>query len=846
MKLDPHNTTLIKQKFSVLGNEIAETKTKLTTLNQALKKAKDSGVDTTSAEFRKLEREIELSKNKLKTLNTEFATFKAKASSVGIVAGKMKKLGTTMKTVGSRMAGVSAGIGIIGTMAVSVGTEFDQAMAKVQATSGATAKDFKALRREAIKMGEKTKFSATDSAEALNYMAMAGWSANEMLDGLSGVLDLASASGTDLATTSDIVTDGLTAMGLKAKDSGHFADVLATASANANTNVELMGETFKYSAPVAGALGYSIEDLAIATGLMANSGIKASQAGTSLRSIMTRMSAPTDAVAKAMDYLGVSMTDSEGNARPLRDVLKDLRTSMANLSETEKTQIANDIAGKNAMSGFLAVVNASDEDFNKLANAIDNADGSAEAMSDIMNDTFAGQITRIKSALGSMAITVSDSVAPALRGIADKVEKFASKINSANPKVKQMIVVFTALVGIVAPVLIGMGALAGAMGGALMNFVKIVPAVKKYATALKSVGVAQKLAFLSNPVVLAIAGMVAGFILLYKTSKTFRTAVKKAFTDIKTAFGELWEQVKPALSELGSTLLPVIKNVLGIVGKAVAKLVPVVASAVTTAIKRVTAIVKAIKTIITAIKNVAKKVKDTIVPPFTKAKEKIKAVIDKIKGFFSNLKPKINKPDFSKVSDVKDKIKEKIDKIKGFFTDLKPKFNKPDISNITAIYDTIKDKIDAIKKLFSNTKLKFNQKIKLPKFNMKGGFNAKDKSVPEVGVTWKASAMRYGEILKKPTIFGMQNGKLLGGGEVGSETVVGTSSLMSMISNSVQSAMASMGNNVASAVATGMQIGTSGASAGGDIALDVYLFKNGDHLGRTIVKTYDTYKGRLG
>ena len=211
---------------------------------------------------------------------------------------------------------------------------------------------------------------------------------------IEGIMNLAAASGEDLATTSDIVTDALTAMGYAAKDSGHLADVMAAASSNANTNVGMMGETFKYAAAVAGAMGYSMEDVALATGLMANAGIKATQAGTSLRSIISRMAAPTGAVQKTMDQLGVSMTDSNGKARPFRDVLVDLRKSMAGMSETEKTAAASTLAGKNAMSGFLALINASDKDFNKLASAIDNSSGAAGKMADTMLDNFGGQVMK--------------------------------------------------------------------------------------------------------------------------------------------------------------------------------------------------------------------------------------------------------------------------------------------------------------------------------------------------------------------------------------------------------------------------------------------------------------------
>ncbi len=214
-------------------------------------------------------------------------------------------------------------------------------------------------------MGAKTKFSASESAQAFKYMAMAGWDANEMISGIEGTMNLAAASGEDLALVSDIVTDSLTAFGLSASDAAHFSDVLAQASARSNTNVSLMGETFQYVAPVAGALGYSVEDTAVAIGLMANSGIKASQAGTALRSIFTNLADPTNEVKQAMEQYNISLTDAEGNMKPLSTLMVELRDRFAGLSEAQKTQLASTLAGKYGMSGLLAVVNASQTDFDE-------------------------------------------------------------------------------------------------------------------------------------------------------------------------------------------------------------------------------------------------------------------------------------------------------------------------------------------------------------------------------------------------------------------------------------------------------------------------------------------------
>ncbi len=300
---------------------------------------------------------------------------------------------------------------------LDIGMSFESGMSKVQAISGASGEELAALTDKAKEMGAKTKFSATESAEAMQYMAMAGWKTGDMLNGIEGIMNLAAASGEDLATTSDIVTDALTAFGLSAQDSTHFADVLAQASSNANTNVGMMGETFKYVAPVAGAMGYSAEDVATAVGLMANSGIKASQAGTSLRSILTRMAKPTKEVQTAMDQLGVSITDSDGNMKSLHEIMDELRTGFSGLSEAEKTNMAAALGGQEAMSGLLAIVGASDADYQKLTDSIKNCSGAAESMAETMQNNLEGQLTIFRSAREALAQEIYESIQEPLKNL---------------------------------------------------------------------------------------------------------------------------------------------------------------------------------------------------------------------------------------------------------------------------------------------------------------------------------------------------------------------------------------------------------------------------------------------
>ena len=307
---------------------------------------------------------------------------------------------------------VASGTAIAGGLGVAIkkGMDFEAQMSTVGSISLATAEDMEILSKKAKEMGIKTVFSATQAGEAMEYMAMAGWKTADMTNGIEGIMNLAAASGENLATTSDIVTDALTAFGLAASDSGRLADVMAAASSNANTNVALMGETFKYVAPVAGALGYSIEDTSKAIGLMANAGIKGSQAGTALRSIMSRMSKPTKETSTAMSVLGLSLTDSQGNMKSLNQIMVDLRKGMSSLTKDEKAAYAAMLGGQEAMSGLLAIASASEDDFNKLGTAIENSAGSAKKMSEIKLDNLKGQLTLMGSAAEGLGIAIYEGL----------------------------------------------------------------------------------------------------------------------------------------------------------------------------------------------------------------------------------------------------------------------------------------------------------------------------------------------------------------------------------------------------------------------------------------------------
>lgn len=351
-------------------------------------------------------------------------------------------------------AGAVLGVSVGFKDTVDTFSGFEAAMSQVKAISGATETEFSQLTAKAKEMGASTKFTATESAEAFNYMSMAGWKTRDMLDGIEGIMSLAAASNEDLGTTSDIVTDALTAFGMKASDSGHFADVLAQAASNANTDVGKMGETFKYVGTMAGALGYSIEDVSLAAGLMANAGLKGSMAGTSMNAILTRLSTNTDGAADAVRELGVEFFNADGSARKWSDVMSGLREATADYTKEQKTNLANTVAGMDAQKGLLAILNATEEDYRKISEAVNNADGASQRMADTMQDNLAGAMTRLQSAADGVKLSLGERLKPYLMDLAewltdkmpdieDGLMRFMDRVDSAVESVKGKIAGFT-------------------------------------------------------------------------------------------------------------------------------------------------------------------------------------------------------------------------------------------------------------------------------------------------------------------------------------------------------------------------------------------------------------------
>ena len=562
LKLDPSNTELLSQKHKLLADAVKATKEKLETLKTAAEQANQAlaNGDISQEQYDALQREIIETEQELQNLQREAEASSTALAKLGQAGEMLEKAGDKIADVGTTLTThVTVPVMAAGTVAVKTAADFDSAMSKVAAVSGAAGDELDALRDKAREMGSKTKFSASEAADAMNYMAMAGWKTNDMLSGIEGIMNLAAASGEDLASTSDIVTDALTAFGLSASDSGHFADILAAASSNANTNVSMMGETFKYAAPVLGSLGYSAEDSAIAIGLMANAGIKSSQAGTALRAAITNLAKPTDTVASAMEQYGISLTDSSGKMYSLRELMEQLRQKLGGLSEAEQAQAAASLFGKEAMSGMLAIINGSPADFEKLSNAIDTCsdtvdgyNGTTEKMAAVMQDNLAGQVTILKSQLEELAISFSDILMPTIRSIVSRIQELVDKLNQLDPQTKETIAKIALVAAALDPMLVVLGKTISSVG-TVFSAVSKLPAL--FSTVQGGIGaITGALGVSLGPllaIIAAVAALVAAFVHLWKTNDEFKSNIIAIWEQIKSTFTGLTQGITDRLNALG-------------------------------------------------------------------------------------------------------------------------------------------------------------------------------------------------------------------------------------------------------------------------------------------------------
>ena len=829
LKLDPTNTELLTQKQKLLKDAIASTSEKLETLKEAQKQAKEQlergelGQDKYDA----LQREIVETEQELKRLQEQAATTSVTLEKIAAAGDKFEKAGDSITNAGKQISVASAAVTGLGVAAVKTAADFDSAMANVAAISGATGDDLQALRDKAREMGEKTKFSASEAADAMSYMAMAGWKTGDMLSGIEGIMHLAAASGEDLATTSDIVTDALTAFGLTAEDSAHFADILAAASSNANTNVSMMGETFKYCAPVAGALGYSAEDVAEAIGLMGNAGIKSTQAGTALRTMMTKLQGELKLSGEALGEVTIQTANADGSMRELSDILADCRTAFSKMSESEAAAAAETLVGKNAMSGFLALMNSAPGDIDKLRNAIENCDGSAEDMAAIMQDNLNGQLTILKSQLEELAISFGEMLMPVIRKVVTAVQGFVDKLNNMDEAQRKTIITIGLVIAALGPFLVILGTVISTVGKSMKAYASAAKGIKKLMVAVKSgTGIFGKLGTalggISAPVlaiVAVIAVLVAAFTHLWKTNDGFRENIIATWTQIKETVSNFCQGIVDRLNSLGfefSSITEVLKavwdgfcNLLGPVFEGAFRFISDTLSTVLDVILNTVDFFIAVfsgdwEGAWEAVKNIFSSIWNGLASWFTNILETIKGVLDValgwigssweqvwsgVKNFFTNIWNGIKDFISSTINSISTTISNVITGIKTTVNNVFSAI-KTTISNIfngikdtaTSVWNAIKtaittpienakekvrEAINAIKGFFSGLKLELPH-IKLPHFSISGSFSLSPPSVPHINIDWYKS----GGIMAGPTIFGMNGSSLMAGGEAGKEAIL--------------------------------------------------------------------------
>ena len=838
LKLDPGNTVLLTQKQQALKNSIQATKEKLQTLKDASKQVTPEQIG--QEKYDALQREIAETEAQLKGLEQEYKNFgSVQAQQLKIAGQKMEELGTKISSAGRTLTTyVTAPIVGAGAVAVKTSADFESSMSNVAAISGATGNDLQALKEKAREMGATTKFSATESADAMSYMAMAGWDADQMISGLPGILNLAAASGEDLATTSDIVTDALTAFGMKAEDSGHFADIMAAASSNANTNVSLLGESFKYAAPVAGALGYSAEDTSIALGLMANAGIKASQGGTALRNVLTNMAKPTKDSETAMARLGISLSDADGNMYSFREIMDQLRGSFGEINMpveefnrqvneldsqleageitqtqydnaleeltkqaygaegAEKARAAAMLAGKNGMSGLLAIVNASEEDYNKLTAAVDGcsdvfvktADGSiktmnqaledgdeiietyngaAEKTASVMGDNLNGKLTILKSSLQELAISFGETLTPAIEKVIEIVQGIITKLNGLSDTQRKVISIIAGVIAAVGPVLL-------VVGNALIFAGKITTAIAALQPVLAAAGAA--IAGIAGPIAIAIAAIgaiIAVGVLLYQNWDT----IKLKMAELKEWLALKWEEAKTSVTT-------VVENVRTAVSTKFEEMKAAVQEKINAAM---TAISTTFENIRTTIQTKVELARATVQQKFEQIKTGIQTRINAAKTAVTTTFENIRSSIQSKIELARSTVATKIDAIKQKLSSIVP-------SSITNKFEQIRSgiqsKMEAARSVVTSAieriKSAFNfswslPQLKLPHISVSGGVPPYGiggmGSLPHFSIAWYKKAVQNPYILEGAQIFGAMGGKALGGGEAGRELIVGWDSL---------------------------------------------------------------------
>ena len=713
LKLDPGNTELLAQKHRLLGEAVAGTKEKLATLKTAAEQANTAlaNGEITQDQYDALQREIIETENNLRDLERQAGQSAVALQKIAATGEKLKTVGDNISSAGQKLLPVTAGVTALGTAAVSTAANFESSMSQVQATMGITKDAMSTVNGESVntmdtlsalakKMGSETAFSASECAEALNYLALAGYDTQQMCDTLPTVLNLAAAGGIDLAAASDMVTDAMSALGMGVDEAGTMVDQMAKTASTTNTSVAQLGEGILTIGATAKTVKGGTAELNTALGILANNGIKGAEGGTHLRNVILSLQNPTDKAAACMEQLGLDVYDSEGNMRSLNDILGDLNMSMDGMTAAEKSNIIGQIFNKTDLSSVNALLANTGTTWDELQQSIIDSGGAAQQMADTQLDNLQGQITILKSALEGLAISFGELLLPAIKMIVGWVQQFVDWLNGMDEGTKKVITTVALLAAALGPVLIVVGKVVSAVG----TIMTIVPKVAGVINTVKTAFAALNTTMLANPIFLiiaAITALVAAFIYLWNTNEDFRQfwinlwenvkevaiavweAIKNFFTaaweaisstaqavwnGIKDFFSGLWEGIKTIFStvvEVIKTIITTYFNIYKTIITTVLNAIKTVFTTVWNGIKTVvTTVVTAIQTFITtawnAIKNtvttVLNAIKTVITTVWNAIKSAVTSVVNGIKSTITSVWNGIKSTVSSVVNSIKNTV----------------------------------------------------------------------------------------------------------------------------------------------------------------------------------------------
>ena len=727
LKLDPGNTELLAQKHKLLAEAVSETKEKLATLKTAAEQANTAlaNGEISKEQYDALQREIVETEQDLKNLETQANQSATAVQKIAATGEKLKTVGDNISSAGQKLLPVTAGVTALGTASVTTAANFESSMSQVQATMGITKDAMSTVNGQSVntmdtlsklakKMGAETAFSASECAEALNYLALAGYDTQQMCDTLPTVLNLAAAGDIALADASDMVTDAMSALGMGVDEAETMVDQMAKTASTTNTSVAQLGEGILTIGATAKSIKGGTAELNTALGILANNGIKGAEGGTHLRNIILSLQNPTDKAAAQMEALGLSVYDSEGNMRSMNDILGDLNKSMDGMTSAEKSNIISTIFNKTDLSSVNALLANTGETWDSLQKSITDSGGAAQQMADTQLDNLQGQITILKSALEGLAISFGELLMPAIKQIVGWVQKFVDWLNGMNDGTKKVIMTVALLAATLGPVLIVIGKVISAVG----TIMTVVPKIAGVINTVKGAFAALNTTMLANPITLiiaAIAALVAAFIYLWNNCDGFRqfwidlwenvkqTAVT-VWNAIKEFFAQVWEAIKTIFStvfEVIKTLVTTYFNLYKTIIQTVFNTVKTVITTIWESIKGVfTTVFNVIKTLVTTYFNIYKTIIQTVLTiiqmvittVWNTIKTVITTVLNAIKTIFSTIWNAIKTIISAVVGAIKGLITGNFTAVKNSITTIMNTIK----STISTIWNTIKSTISTV------------------------------------------------------------------------------------------------------------------------------------------------------